>query len=245
MKKVSLILTTYNCKAFLIQTLDCIEKQTYPNLEIVIVDGASSDGTLEIIKEYAKSNNNTKWISEKDKGIYDAINKGIDLATGDYIEIMNDRYTRDDAIEKMVQVLEQNTECVGIHTDLVYMEGNQVKRYWKMGQGNIYQGWMPGHPTLLLKKEIYEQYGRYDTMYVCSADYEFMVRFLKDKKNQLAYVPETLVAMYYGGTSNATFGSYMVSLKESYMALRKNKVSFALWICGLRTLRVLGQFVKK
>ena len=157
------------------------------------------------------------------------------------MEIMNDEYTCTDAISKLVRAIEEAGDVVGSHADLVYKEGDEVRRYWKMGNGSIYSGWMPGHPSLMLKREVYDKYGLYKMDYICSADYEFMVRFLKDG-NKLAYVPETLISMFYGGTSTRTVFSYMTSVKEALRALKENGVKGRLWITGLRTLRVLGQF---
>ena len=243
-KKVSLILTTYNCKENLLKTLKSIEEQDYPNIEVCIADSCSTDGTLEVIKQYAKtSKNRVVYKSEKDSGIYDGINKSIQMSTGDYLEIMNDEYTCMDAISKLVEAIEKADAVAGAHADLVYKEGDVVRRYWKMGNGSLYSGWMPGHPSLLLKREIYEKYGLYNTSYICSADYEFMIRFLKDG-NKLAYVPETLISMFYGGTSTSTAASYTTSIKEALRALRENGVHFRLIITGLRTLRVLGQFAR-
>ncbi len=243
-KKVSLILTTYNCKENLIKTFKSIEEQDYPNIEVCISDSCSTDGTLEVIKEYAESSKHSVvYKSEKDSGIYDGINRSIQMSTGDYLEIMNDEYTCTDAISKLVRAIEEADKSVGAHADLVYKEGDMVRRYWKMGNGSIYSGWMPGHPSLMLKREVYEKYGLYNTDYVCSADYEFMVRFLKDG-NKLAYVPETLISMFYGGTSTSTAGSYMTSIKEALRALKENGVKGRLVITGLRTLRVMGQFFR-
>ncbi|MFI3201048.1 MAG: glycosyltransferase family 2 protein [Eubacteriales bacterium] len=243
MKKVSLILTTFNSKKNFEQTLRSIDEQTYGNIEVIIIDGASVDGTLDIIKEYAEvTEPNTKWLSEPDNGIYDAINKGIRLATGDYIEIMNDRYVVNSAIEELVNAIELNQGVVGAHADIVYEADSRVIRKWKMGEGAIYRGWMPGHPSLLLKKSIYDEYGLYDISYTCAADYEFMLRFLIDK-NLVAYVPKTLISMFYGGTSTATLGSYVISFREAYRALRKNRVQMPFAICIIRTVRVLMQFI--
>ena len=100
---------------------------------------------------------------------------------------------------------------------------------------------MPGHPTLFLRRSVYEKYGMYDTSYRCAADYEFMVRFLKEPENKLAYVPEVLVAMFYGGTSNAGLKNYLISFREGYLALRTNKVPHPLWITLQRSLRVIRQ----
>lgn len=112
-------------------------------------------------------------------------------------------------------------------------------------QKSIYTGWMPGHPTLFLKREIYEEYGLYKTDYKISADYEFMIRFLKDKQNHLAYLPEILVRMYYGGTSTSDTRSYIKSLKEGHKALKENGVHCAWIVDAIRTIRVLLQFIIK
>lgn len=245
MKRVSLILCTYNCKEDLIKTLKSIEEQDYPDIEVCISDSCSTDGTLEVIKEYAAaSKHEVVYKSEKDAGIYDGINRSIQMSTGSYLEIMNDEYTCQDAVSQLVQAIEANAGCVGAHADLVYKEGKEVRRYWKMGNGSIYSGWMPAHPSLMLKREIYDKYGLYNTDYICSADYEFMVRFLKDG-NRLAYIPKILISMFYGGTSTESAGSYTTSIKEALRALRENKVPFGIIITGLRTIRVLGQFYRK
>lgn len=245
MKKVSLILTTYNCKENLLKTFKSIEEQDYPNIEICISDSCSTDGTLDVIKAYANgSKHSVVYKSEKDSGIYDGINRSIQMSSGDYLEIMNDEYTCTDAISKLVRAIEEAGDVVGSHADLVYKEGDEVRRYWKMGNGSIYSGWMPGHPSLMLKRDVYDKYGLYNVDYICSADYEFMVRFLKDG-NKVAYVPETLISMFYGGTSTSTASSYMTSVKEALRALKENGVKGRLWITGLRTLRVLGQFNRR
>ena len=159
-KKVSLILTTYNCKENLIKTFKSIEEQDYSNLEVCISDSCSTDGTLEVIEEYAKtSKHSVVYKSEKDFGIYDGINRSIQMSSGDYLEIMNDEYTCTDAISKLVGAIEEAGDVVGAHADLVYKEGDTVRRYWKMRNGSIYSGWMPGHPSLMLKREVYEKYG--------------------------------------------------------------------------------------
>lgn len=248
MLKVSLLVTTYNVKDHLRITLDHITRQDYRDMEVVIVDGMSTDGTVDVIQEYAErmeqnDSITVRWISEEDQGLYDAMNKAYRLSTGDIIAVCNDMLYTEDAVSKLVRAIEQcGRSCIGAHADLVYVEGERVVRSWHMGEGRLRQGWMPGHPTLFLRREIYEKYGLYDNHYRCAADYEFMVRFLKDENNRLAYVPEVLVAMFYGGTSNAGLSNYLVSFKESYQALRKNKVKCPFLITALRTFRVLRQF---
>ena len=166
-KKVSLILTTYNCKENLKKTLRSIEEQDYPNIEVIIKDGGSKDGTLEVIKAYSKqSHNQVKYVSKRDKGIYDAMNQGYGFSTGEIIAFFNEYFAETNAISKFVDAIERNASiCIGAHADLVYADGEKVVRHWKMGEGKISEGWMPGHPTLFLKREIYEKYGLYDTSF--------------------------------------------------------------------------------
>lgn len=257
MLKVSLLVTTYNVKDNLTDTLKSIEAQDYANIEVVIVDGRSADGTVDVIREFAErhadisrtgtsapdASISVRWISEPDRGLYDAMNKAWSMCTGDIVAVCNDKLCMSDAVSKLVHAIEQGgEECIGAHADLVYVDGERVVRTWHMGEGKLSQGWMPGHPTLFLKREVYERYGTYDTDYRCAADYEFMVRFLKDEKNRLAYVPEVLIAMFYGGTSNAGLGNYLVSFKEGYRALKRNGVPHPLLITVKRTFRVLRQF---
>ena len=243
--KVSIITTTYNDKENLKKIIAQVKNQDYANIEYVIVDGGSTDGTLEVIAEAAEYfGDRLKWISEKDKGIYDAINKGIRLSTGDILGCCFDQYAGPDVISKMVTIMEKEGTD-GVHGDLYYMEGDKVVRYWHQGQGNIRFGWMPGHPTLYLRKSVYDKYGLYKTDYRISADYEFMIRILKDDKVKLSYLPEVLIYMSHGGTSTNSLGAYLAGMKEGHRALRENGVRFA-WFTDLcRTLRVLAQFARK
>lgn len=217
--------------------------QDYPAIETVIVDGLSTDGTTDIIRRFERSTKHgCRWVSEKDEGLYDAMNKGLSMSTGGIVAFFNDLFLRPDAVSLMVKAIVDGN-CDGAHADLIYATEDRVKRYWKMGNGKIEKGWMPGHPTLYLKREVYDEYGCYDTAYKCSADYEFMVRALKDGRLRLAYVPVTLVRMYYGGTSTGSAGSYLVSLKEGHRALKSNGMEPAWWIDLRRTFRVFGQFI--
>lgn len=246
--KVSLLVTVYNVKETLPVTLQSISAQDYPDLEVVIVDGGSTDGTVELIKAFAaqtkeRAGFSVRWVSEPDNGLYDAMNKAFRMSSGEVVAVCNDKLCKPNAVSLFLSAIEQGGKrCVGAHADLVYVEGERVVREWRMGQGRLSEGWMPGHPTLFLKRRIYETYGLYDTSYHCAADYEFMVRFLKDEENELAYVPDILVAMFYGGTSNAGLKNYLISFREGYLALRKNKVRYPLLITLRRTLRVLSQF---
>ena len=245
--KVSLILATYNSSEHIGSTLDSIAAQDYPSVEVIVKDGCSSDGTQAIVEKYmTDSGMDIKLTVKPDTGIYDAMNQGYECSTGDIIAFFNDRFVRKDAVSQMVNAMNQTNPGTGksyivAHADLVYSEGDKVIRNWHMGQGEIRDGWMPGHPTLYLRRAVYEKYGLYDTSYRISADYEFMIRILKDG-NMLAYLPETIISMYYGGTSNKGLSNYLESLKEGHRALTSNGVKHAWLIDMKRTIRVLKQF---
>ena len=241
--KVSVVTTTYNDIENLKRILAEVKKQTYPNIEHIIVDGGSTDGTVDLLKELEeKEPGRISWMSEKDNGIYDAINKGICMATGDIVGCCFDRYADEGVLMRMVEIMEKEGTD-GVHGDLCYMDGDRIVRKWHQGQGVIRSGWMPGHPTLYLKKEVYDRFGLYRTDYRISGDYEFMVRILYRKEVTLSYLPEILIYMSHGGTSTNSLGAYVESTMEGHRALVENHVPFA-WVTDLcRVVRVLSQFV--
>lgn len=243
--KVSVITTTYNDADNLETIMEQVARQDYKNLEYIIVDGGSTDRTPELIRRMEeRMPGRVSWISEPDHGIYDALNKGIRMATGDIIGCCFDTYADGTVISRMVDIMElEGTD--GVHGDLCYMDGEKVVRKWHQGQGTIRTGWLPGHPTMYLRREVYETYGLYKTDYHISADYEFMVRILYRKQVTLSYIPEILIYMSYGGTSNQNLGAYLESLREGHRALKENGVPFAWFTDVCRTLRVMLQFVKK
>lgn len=241
--KVSVVTTTYNDIENLKRILAEVKKQTYPNIEHIIVDGGSTDGTVEFLKELEeKEPGRISWMSEKDNGIYDALNKGIRMATGDIVGCCFDRYANEGVLMRMVEIMEKEGTD-GVHGDLCYMDGDRIVRKWHQGQGVIRSGWMPGHPTLYLKKAVYDKFGLYRTDYRISGDYEFMVRILYRKEVKLSYLPEILIYMSHGGTSTNSLGAYVESMMEGHRALVENHVPFA-WVTDLcRVVRVLSQFV--
>ena len=241
--KVSVVTTTYNDIENLKRILAEVKKQTYPNIEHIIVDSGSTDGTVDLLKELEeKEPGRISWMSEKDNGIYDAINKGICMATGDIVGCCFDRYADEGVLMRMVEIMEKEGTD-GVHGDLCYMDGDRIVRKWHQGQGVIRSGWMPGHPTLYLKKEVYDKFGLYRTDYRISGDYEFMVRILYRKEVTLSYLPEILIYMSHGGTSTNSLGAYVESMMEGHRALVENHVPFA-WVTDLcRVVRVLSQFV--
>ena len=249
MKRVSLILTTFNSKENLEETITSIERQDYANIEVVIKDGESTDGTIEVIEDYAKkSKYHVVWTSRKDSGIFDAMNQGYQLSSGDIIAFFNDKFVSQEAVTKLVRAMAEtdrhgNRKYDGVHADLVYTQGGKIIRYWKMGNGRIADGWMPAHPTLYLWRHVYERYGLFDKKFKCSGDYEFIIRILKDGSVRLAYIPEILIEMFYGGTSSKGVQNYLLSLAEAHRALKINGIKGSVFIDIKRTCRVLWQFL--
>ncbi|MBQ0042033.1 MAG: glycosyltransferase [Lachnospiraceae bacterium] len=243
--KVSVITTTYNDAEHLKSVATKVMQQDYDNLEYIIVNGGEdieTDKVIELVR--SRLGDKLKVITGKDTGIYNAINKGLAAATGDVIGCCFDDFTQKSSLRKLVEAIE-NEGTDGVHADLCYVQDGKIVRRWHQGQGNLRTGWMPGHPTLYLKKEIYEKYGLYKEDYKIAADYEFMVRILWKKDTKLSYVPENLINMQYGGTSNNSLSAYLISLKEGHRALKENGVKFAFITDICRTMRVLFQFVKK
>lgn len=247
MQKVSIITMTYNDLSHLKQCVDSVLKQDYENIEYIIVDGNSSDGTIEFLEELAgRLGDRLKWISEPDQGLYDALNKGIDMATGEIVGIMNDCFASDDVITKMVRIMEREGTD-GVHGNINYVSDGRVVRRWRMGQGSIRTGWQAGHPTLYVKKSVYETYGNYKIYLKIAADYEFMIRILKDGRVKLSYLDEVLVNMFHGENSTSTGGmsNYIRSLKDGHRALKENGIRFAFFTDLCRILRFAVQFFRR
>lgn len=243
--KVSIVTTTYNDRENLEKIIRQVRSQDYENLEYIIVDGGSADGTLEVIRQAQKDfGQRLKWISQPDKGIYDALNKGLKMSSGEILGCCFDEFAGPDVVAKMVDIMEREGTD-GVHGDLDYVDGERVVRRWRQGQGKLVFGWMPGHPTLYLRRSVYENFGYYRTDYRISADYEFMIRILKDGKVRLSYLPEVLIRMSHGGTSTNSLGAYLAGMKEGHRALKENGIPMAAFTDFCRTLRVLAQFVKK
>jgi glycosyltransferase involved in cell wall biosynthesis len=241
--KISIITVVWNNEKTIKDAIDSVLSQTYENIEYIIVDGASTDDTIEIVKSYG--NKITKFLSEPDKGLYDAMNKGIKLATGDVVGILNsdDFYIDESVIEKVVKTFqEQNVDSV--YADLVYVKSenlDKIVRYYdssKFHPSKFAYGWMPAHPTFFVKKEFYEKYGLFKTDYKIAADYEILVRFLKKYELSYFYLNQVIIKMRMGGVSTSGFKSNYILNKEIIRACAEN---------GLNTniLKVLSKYPKK
>jgi glycosyltransferase involved in cell wall biosynthesis len=209
--KISLITASYNSASTIADTLRSVASQTYPNIQHVVVDGASKDDTMAIVER--EGAHLDKAISEPDKGIYDAYNRGLEHVDGDIIGYINsdDFYYDDTVIEQVARAFREHSEAKAVHADLLYVDPhdtNAVVRHWRgreMTPKNIKRGFIPAHPTLFVRREVYDKFGGYDMKYRLAADYEFMLRILAKHGVPSVHVPSVWVRMRTGGATGAGF----------------------------------------
>ena len=248
--RVSIVTPTYNSARTIVDTILSVNKQDYDDIEHIIIDGGSKDNTLDLIRN--TPNRVKKIISEPDKGIYDAMNKGIALATGDIIGILNsdDFYNSNDVITKVVKTF-QKGEYEGVYGDLEYVDTrntNRVIRYWESKvykEGLFRKGWHPAHPTFFVKKEVYDKYGNFNLKYKIGADYEIMLRFIEKNRIKVAYIPEILVKMRVGGASNQSIKNIIKANIECYNAWKDNGLSILPFVFILKPLSKTLQYLRK
>lgn len=248
--KVSIITVVYNGRHTLGTTINSVLSQQYADIEYIIVDGNSKDGTQALI-ESAAQNHPIKWISEPDKGIYDAMNKGIRMATGDVIGILNadDFYANDSVISQVVETF-RKTDAQSVYGDLAYVDAKEVGkiiRYWRSGTyraGAFVTGWMPPHPTFFVKREVYEKYNTFDLRLRSAADYELMLRLLHKHQISVAYLPQVMVMMRMGGASNASLRHRWRANREDRMAWKLNGLQPHFLTLFLKPLRKVEQYIK-
>jgi glycosyltransferase involved in cell wall biosynthesis len=245
--KISIVTPVYN-EPRIRHTLDSIHSQEgVPELESIVVDGGSTDETTTILDEYADQIDTL--ISEPDNGTYDAMNKGIDCATGDIIGILNadDRYNRSTVLRTVLDEFKQ-TDANLCYGDLVYVDANdEVVRYWESGEYSprrFYFGWMPPHPTVFVRRGVYDAYGTFDLDFPIAADYEFLVRVLLKSELSTTYVNDTLVRMATGGQSNASVRNIIAANVEVYRAWQKHDVSGGLHVPIVKPLRKVPQYLR-
>ena len=227
--KISIITSVFNNKNEIAETIESVISQTHSNIEYIIIDGGSTDGTLEIINAY--KNRIGLVISEPDKGIYDGLNKGLALATGEVIGFLHsdDLYEDNYVIEKVAMAFQDN-KVDSVYGDLVYVSKNDVSkviRYWKSGfftPKKLRCGWMPPHPTLFIKRRIYEQYGVFNTNFKIAADYDVILRFLGKYTISTHYIDNVLIKMRVGGASNKSLKNIFLKSKEDLVAMQNNGV---------------------
>lgn len=247
--KISIITVTYNSAATLEQTIQSVVSQTYSNIEYIIVDGLSTDSTLNIVEKYRDKI--SKLVSEKDQGLYDAINKGIALANGDVVGILHsdDFYTHNRVIEEYATMFEKGSYD-GVYADLYYVDKDdtdKIVRTWKSGaynDGDFLNGWMPPHPTFFVKRNCYKQFGNFSLEFKTAADYELMLRFIHKQKIKLGYLNSFTVKMRTGGKSNANVQSRLNANREDRRAWEMNGLSPRFYTLYLKPFRKILQFIK-
>jgi glycosyltransferase len=244
--RVTIITVAFNAAKTIADTLSSVASQTHPDVEHIVVDGASTDGTQDIVERFPHV---SRFISEKDEGLYFAMNKGLALATGDVVAILNadDFYTHTNAIAKIVQCFKQQ-QVDSVYADLVYVNKDYTKitRNWKAGtysRNKFYFGWMAPHPTFFVKRSVYLQYGFFNTDLKFAADYELMLRFLFKHQVSIFYMPETLVIMKSGGKSNSSFKNRWTINREDKKAWTINHLRPRVFTLILKPLRKITQYI--
>ncbi|MBE0514903.1 glycosyltransferase family 2 protein [Sulfurimonas sp.] len=245
--KISIITVVYNNVATIKDAIDSVLDQTYKNIEYIIIDGASTDGTVEIVQSYGDKI--SKFVSEPDRGLYDAMNKGIALATGDVVGILNsdDFYIDEYVIEKVVKELEEK-QVDSVYADLVYVKPQnleKVVRYYDSSHFTPLKfayGWMPAHPTFFVKHWVYEKYGVFRTDLKIGADFDILARFLYTHKISYSYMKEVLVKMRVGGVSTS-FSSIWINNIEQLQVCKDNGIDTNMFkILSKYPSKIMGMF---
>ena len=229
--KISIITPCLNSQKTIKITLQSIKSQAYKNIEHIIVDGKSIDKTLSIIKQFSHV---TKVISKRDNGIYDAMNKGLKIATGDIVCFLNsdDFYASNNVLSSVNKIFIDNPTLDACYSDLIYVDSlnaSKIIRYWKSGNfnfGSFAKGWCPPHPTFCVKSSVYKRYGYFDTKFKIASDAELMMRFLEVKKIKVKYIPKIWIKFRVGGISNRNLINIFKQNIEVLNALKKHKLSF-------------------
>jgi glycosyltransferase involved in cell wall biosynthesis len=244
--KISVITAVFNRVGTIAHAMESVSAQTFSNAEYIVIDGASTDGTLDIIR--SQQTDKMKVFSEKDAGIYDALNKGISRSTGDVIGFMHsDDFFADEQVLARVAAAFSDKNVDAVYGDLDYVAHNDVKRVirrWRSGiyhQSKLAWGWMPPHPTLYLRRRVFERWGVFDTQYRIAADYDAILRYFSQGKIHAVYVPHVFVKMRLGGESNQSLSKIWLKMREDYRALCRNQVGgFISLVC--KNFRKINQF---
>ena len=249
--KVSIITATYNSATTIAACMDSVLNQSYTDIEYIIMDGGSEDDTVKIITEAAKLNPNVIFKSEPDKGIYDALNKGIARATGTIIGFVHsDDFLADtDVISSIVETF-KTEHADGVYGNLHYVafdNTDKIIRNWiskPYKKKLLKKGWMPAHPSLFLKKEIYDTYGLFNMNYKIAADYDFILRVFQQKNLKFSYLEKTIIKMRVGGASNKSLKNIVQKTKEDFKAIKHNKIG-GFGTVLLKNITKIKQFIPK
>ena len=251
--KISLITITYNSAQTLKDTLTSVLEQGYTDIEYILVDGASKDDTVAIIKEFEpKFDGRMKWISEPDKGLYDAMDKGIRMATGDVIGILNsdDFFTSKEVLAKVTEAFEQDKQLDAVYGDVHFVNPDDLKKCVRYYSSKVFKkslmrlGFMPAHPSFYLKKECFDKYGLYKTDYQIAADFEFLLRVIYKENVKTRYLPIDMVTMRTGGASTSGIESHLKIMKEHLRAFRENGIYTNVVLLCLRYFYKIYEVIK-
>ena len=240
--KISIVTTTFNSGATVAETFDSVLAQTYKDIDYIVVDGASTDNTLDIIKRYEPLfGGRMRWISGKDTGVYDAMNKGLAMAVGDVIGFLNsdDFFTSKDCLQVVNDNLSAD-DLDAIYGNIHYVNSDDLKttvRYYsskRFRPGMMRMGFMPAHPSFYCKRSVYDKYGYFDTSYKIASDFELLLRFIFVHKIRTKYIVKDFVTMRTGGLSTSGYSSHKQIMKDHRKALKANKVYSNYFILSLR-----------
>ena len=240
--KISILTATYNSEKTLRDTIESVLRQSCRDFEYILIDGGSKDNTVDIIKEYEpKFEERLRYVSEPDNGIYDAMNKGIRMATGDVVGILNsdDFYTSDDALQKIADAFEQH-DIDATYGDIHFVNDDDLTKMVRYYSSAVFKrsfmrfGLMPAHPSFYCKREVYEKYGAFDISYRIAADFENLLRLIFIYRIKTLYIPKDFVTMRTGGASTAGFDSRKKIMHEHLRAMKKNGVYSNFFLLSLR-----------
>ena len=230
--KISIVTATYNSGKTVRDTFKSVLMQNYDNYELIVVDGGSKDDTVEIIRLYELIfDGRMKWISEPDRGIYDAMNKGIAMATGDVVGILNsdDFYTSNGILRK-VAITMQDKNIDAVYGDVHYVHDNDLEKCVRYYSSKPFRrmwmrfGFMPAHPSFYCRREVYERYGTFDLSYKVAADFECLLRLIFVNRIRTKYLPVDFVTMRTGGASTRGFASHKQIMRDHQLAFKRNSV---------------------
>lgn len=245
--KVSIITASFNSQENILDAIESVKAQDFPNIEHIFIDGNSSDKTLEIIEKNAIPN--SFIISERDKGIYDALNKGLNISSGDIIGFLHsDDMLKPHSLSSVIECFREYSDMDIVYGNIDYVSKKNPKkivRKWRSGNFNLTKlrnGWMPPHTATFIKKDIYNKYGLFNTEFSIAADYEILLRFLYEKKVPAKHLNEVLVEMRLGGESNRNLKLIAKKTAEDFKILKKKNIN-AFRATALKNLRKLSQFI--
>jgi len=252
--KISIITVCYNSETFIRSAVESVLNQSYKDIEYIVVDGLSTDSTIDIIKEYEpKFNGRMRWISEKDNGLYDAMNKGIRMATGDIVGILNsdDFLSNPNVLQMIVEQFEKDSTIQAVYGDVRFVEPNNLSKIVRYYSSKIFSpkmfrwGLMPAHPSFYTYKQNFEKYGYYQTDYKIAADYELLIRFLYTHQLKSKYIPKDFVIMRTGGKSTKNWKSNLVLNQEIVRGCRENGIYTSLPMLGLKYFYKIWELILK